>query len=62
MSAVTDHQLREGIGGPMRDQILDEIFKRMQEHFPPRRPATPTPSSTWKLGRRPTARSTSSRP
>ena len=27
MSAVTDEQLREGISGPMRDEILDEIFK-----------------------------------
>jgi putative sterol carrier protein len=33
MASVTDDQLREGINGPMREQILDEIFKRMEEHF-----------------------------
>ena len=33
MASVTDDQLREGISGPMREQILDEIFRRMEEHF-----------------------------
>ncbi|HEX2466974.1 MAG TPA: SCP2 sterol-binding domain-containing protein [Solirubrobacterales bacterium] len=33
MSSVTDDQLREAMSGSMRDQILDEIFKRMEEHF-----------------------------
>ena len=33
MSQATDEQLSELMSGPMREQILDEIFKRMVEHF-----------------------------
>jgi putative sterol carrier protein len=33
MSQATDEQLAEVMSGPMRDQILDEIFHRMEEHF-----------------------------
>jgi putative sterol carrier protein len=28
-----DEQLREAIQGPMRDRIIGEIFKRMEEHY-----------------------------
>ena len=28
-----DDQLREAMKGPMRDQIIGEIFKRMEEHY-----------------------------
>jgi putative sterol carrier protein len=28
-----DGQLREAMQGPMRDQIIGEIFKRMEEHY-----------------------------
>jgi putative sterol carrier protein len=28
-----DGQLREAMHGPMRDQIIGEIFKRMEEHY-----------------------------
>jgi putative sterol carrier protein len=28
-----DDQLREAMQGPMRDQIIGEIFKRMEEHY-----------------------------
>ena len=28
-----DDQLREAMQGPMRDQIIREIFKRMEEHY-----------------------------
>jgi putative sterol carrier protein len=28
-----DDQLREAMNGPMRDQIIGEIFKRMEEHY-----------------------------
>jgi putative sterol carrier protein len=28
-----DNQLREAMQGPMRDQIISEIFKRMEEHY-----------------------------
>ena len=33
MSQATDEQLAELMSGPMRGQILDEIFKRMSDHF-----------------------------
>ena len=33
MSQATDEQLAELMAGPMRAQILDEIFRRMEEHF-----------------------------
>jgi putative sterol carrier protein len=33
MSQASDEQLAELMSGPMREQILDEIFKRMELHF-----------------------------
>jgi putative sterol carrier protein len=30
---TTDEQLREAMEGPLRDQIIDEIFKRMEKHY-----------------------------
>jgi putative sterol carrier protein len=30
---ATDDQLREAMEGPLRDQIVGEIFKRMEEHY-----------------------------
>jgi putative sterol carrier protein len=30
---TTDEQLREGIDGPLRGEILAEIFRRMEEHY-----------------------------
>lgn len=30
-----DQQLREGMQGPLRDQIIAEIFQRMEWHFKP---------------------------
>ena len=33
MAQASDEQLTELIEGPMREQILDEIFRRMTEHF-----------------------------
>jgi putative sterol carrier protein len=33
MSQASDEQLAELMCGPMREQILDEIFKRMEQHF-----------------------------
>ena len=33
MAAATDEQLAELMAGPMRGQILSEIFRRMAEHF-----------------------------
>jgi putative sterol carrier protein len=33
MAEATDEQLAELMAGPMREQILGEIFRRMSEHF-----------------------------
>ncbi|MGH2951231.1 MAG: SCP2 sterol-binding domain-containing protein [Solirubrobacterales bacterium] len=33
MSGVSEEQLAELMAGPMRGQILSEIFSRMEEHF-----------------------------
>ena len=33
MSQATDEQLSELMSGPMREQILNEIFRRMEEHL-----------------------------
>jgi putative sterol carrier protein len=52
MSSVTDDQLREAISGPMREQILDEIFKRMQEHFRADAARDTEAVMHWKIGGR----------
>jgi putative sterol carrier protein len=33
MAQATDEQIAEGMNGPQRKQILDEIFNRMAEYF-----------------------------
>ena len=33
LTQVTDEQIEEGMSGPQRKQILDEIFNRMSERF-----------------------------
>ena len=35
VAQTPDDQLREGIEGPLRGQILAEIFQRMEHHFKP---------------------------
>jgi putative sterol carrier protein len=35
ISQVGDDQLRELLGGPQRDEIVAEVFRRMEEHFKP---------------------------
>ena len=52
MASVTDEQLAEMMGGPLRKQVLDEIFNRMAEHVDQTSRRTPTPRST---SRSPTA-------
>lgn len=37
IKATPDHQLAEGMAGDFRGQVLDEIFRRMQEHYDPKR-------------------------
>ena len=50
MSSVTDDQLREAMSRPMRDQILDEIFKRMEEHFRADAAGDTDAVIHWKIG------------
>lgn len=33
---ASDEELREAMGGPLRGQILEEIFRRMEQHYRPR--------------------------
>jgi putative sterol carrier protein len=35
IAVASDEELRQGMGGPLRDQILAEVFKRMEQHFKP---------------------------
>jgi len=37
VAATKDKHLAEGMRGPLREQVLDEIFRRMEEHFEPSR-------------------------
>jgi putative sterol carrier protein len=46
-----DEQLREGMSGPMREQILAEVFKRMEEHVNPQ--AAQDGVIHWKISGRP---------
>jgi putative sterol carrier protein len=32
-----DHELAAGMASPVRGQILDEVFRRMEEHFDPQK-------------------------
>jgi putative sterol carrier protein len=53
IGAATDEQLAEGMASPLRDQILDEIFGRMAEHF--RADKAPDGENVlhWRIGGRP---------
>lgn len=35
IAAAPDHELAEGMASAARGQVLDEIFRRMEEHFDP---------------------------
>jgi putative sterol carrier protein len=35
ISSVTDGELREALRGPQREAIIDEVFRRMEQHFKP---------------------------
>lgn len=39
VAGTPDHELAEGMRSEFRHQILDEIFKRMEEHFDPSKSA-----------------------
>ena len=46
IASASDDQLSEIIHGPLRQQVLDEIFGRMAEHVEPARSPASTRSST----------------
>jgi putative sterol carrier protein len=48
---TTDEQLREAMQGPLRDQIISEIFKRMEKHY--RGGAVPSAVIHWRITGRP---------
>ncbi|MBI4897124.1 MAG: SCP2 sterol-binding domain-containing protein [Actinobacteria bacterium] len=37
IAATPDHELAEGMASEIRGQVLDEIFRRMEEHFDPKK-------------------------
>ena len=53
MSQATDEQLAELISGPMREQILSEIFRRMTEHFRADAARDTEAVIRWRIGDRP---------
>jgi len=53
VSSATDEQLREGLNGPQRGAILDEVFRRMAEHFKPTNAQGIDAVVHWKIGGRP---------
>ncbi|MDP9244885.1 MAG: SCP2 sterol-binding domain-containing protein, partial [Chloroflexota bacterium] len=50
LGQVSDEQLAGAINGPMREQILGEIFARMAEHY---KGGGPDAVVHWKIGGRP---------
>jgi putative sterol carrier protein len=53
IGTATDEQLAEAMSGPMRDQILDEIFNRMATHFRADKAADTEAVIHWRIGGRP---------
>ena len=53
IATATDEQLSEAMSGPMREQILTEIFRRMQEHFRPEAARDAEAVIHWRIGGRP---------
>ena len=53
MSSATDEQLAGLMSGPMRGQILNEIFRRMSEHFRPESARDIDAVIHWRIGGRP---------
>ena len=52
MAQATDEQLRELMSGPMREQILAEIFRRMERHFRPEKARDTEAVIHWRIGGR----------
>jgi putative sterol carrier protein len=53
MAQATDDQLAELMSGPMRAQILAEIFRRMSEHFRADAAGDTEAVIHWRIGGRP---------
>ena len=53
MALATDEQLAELMAGPMRGQILAEIFRRMAEHFRADSARDTDAVIHWRIGGRP---------
>ena len=53
MASATDDQIAEGINGPARKQVLDEIFKRMADHVDPEKVKGQDAVVHWKILDRP---------
>src|SRR6266511_2409451 len=51
ISQMPDEELREAMQGPLRRQIVTEIFRRMEEHFKPEGAAVAV--IHWRIGGRP---------
>jgi putative sterol carrier protein len=52
ISSVTDEQLREALSGPRREEILGEVFRRMEQHFKPSSAAGVDAVIHWKIAGR----------
>ncbi len=52
IAAATDEQLAEGMASPLRDQILDEIFSRMAQHFRADKAPDTEAVIHWRIGGR----------
>jgi putative sterol carrier protein len=49
ISSITDEQLREALGGPQREAIIGEVFRRMEAHFKPGSAAGVDAVIHWKI-------------
>jgi putative sterol carrier protein len=49
ISSITDEQLREALGGPQREAIIGEVFRRMEAHFKPGGAAGVDAVIHWKI-------------
>ena len=52
IASATDEQLAEGMASPLRDQILDEIFSRMAQHFRADKAPDSEAVIHWRIGGR----------
>lgn len=50
VAQATDEQLRGGLAGAMRTEVLDEIFRRMGEHFDAERAGEIDAVVHWRIG------------